>query len=270
MISSGFRLWLRRGPRAQTYAHLAVGALLTGCYTTSVLTGAPAGPEQTDHQWFLLWGAARISGKSGTECGPAGVAWSETKEGPLDVALTLLLAAGVGGALALKCSGMPAGEDHLCAAQAFSTGAALSTLVATRTVNYACRVEQAPGYASPPPPRPQRPLPAPSAARPASPDDAQDETSGSEPLAPAPAPRRASPPAKASVEEPSTQAPSQNRKPNRLTDEECFDSDQCQRLGKCTSDGARCVAASNASCRQSLNCQLLKKCIARNGECVRP
>jgi hypothetical protein len=110
-----------------------------GCFTTRVMSGRPAlGQEQTDRQWFLLAGFVNLSGAAGREC-TNGIAYAESKVGVVDMLIHLGLAAG--GALigVAACSTNDASVQSNCA----STGAtALTFLLGTRTVTYACAANE--------------------------------------------------------------------------------------------------------------------------------
>jgi hypothetical protein len=128
--------------RWKAVAAVAVMAVSqVGCYTTRVTSGRPAGgPEASERQWFLIGGLANLSAPAGREC-TNGVAWTESKQGVVDILIGLAL--GAGGALvgSLACPGT-SGDPALDAAVRTScatSGASLMTfLLGTRTVTYAC------------------------------------------------------------------------------------------------------------------------------------
>jgi len=128
--------------RWKAVAAVAVMALSqTGCYATRVMSGRPAGgPEVTERQWFLIGGLAPLSGPAGREC-TNGVAWVESKQGAVDILISIAL--GAGGALAggLACASNT-GDSNVDAAvrsSCASVGSGLLTgLLGTRTVTYAC------------------------------------------------------------------------------------------------------------------------------------
>lgn len=122
--------------RWQAVAAVAVLAVSqTGCFTTRVTSGRPpAGPEQTDRQWFLLAGLANLSGPAGREC-TNGIAYAESKVGVVDMLIHVGLAAG--GALigVAACSTNDEVTQRTCS----SAGASLMTfMLGTRTVTYTC------------------------------------------------------------------------------------------------------------------------------------
>jgi hypothetical protein len=127
-----------RWKSAAVIAVMAVSQV--GCFTTRITTGrAPAGPETTERQWFMIGGLAPLSPAAGTEC-TNGLSWAESQIGVVDVLINVGLAAG--GALigSLACSNAtdPV-ADAAARASCASTGASLLPfLLGTRTVKYTC------------------------------------------------------------------------------------------------------------------------------------
>ncbi len=241
---------------------IAIALSLPGCFTTSLMTSAPAGPAQSEKQWFLFWGATRISADAARECGAAGVAWSESKQDFSDLLISFGLAAATGYALSRSCNQ----GDTGCITSMASLGSSASTILATRTVEYACRVDSGAGIYTPPPKRTAAPKKAAAPVEPVEETPTDEGTAASAKSTGAKkAPQGTTKPAKAA----DTAPPVAPAKSAHLSDEDCFDSEQCQKFGRCSTDGTKCVAANNASCRQSLNCQVLKKCTARDGDCVK-
>lgn len=229
-----------------TTACVLCSVALPACYTTSVMTSSPAGPEIQDRQWFLLYGLANVSDPAGRECSE-GVAWSETKFGAGDFLLSVGMTVATGFALSQAC------DNNACTVSAWSAAPTLAGLLSSRTVTYACARSPAPKYSPPPrrePPSPPRPRPTAVTPRP----PPTEETEDAEPPRPEPDRSPAKAPPKAG---------------KRMADEECFESDFCQKYGKCASDGTKCVANSDAGCKQSLMCSAMGKCVARGGECVK-
>lgn len=234
-------------------------ASLSACYTTAVTTSARSGPEYSDKQWFLFYGAARVGSPAGGECGSSGVAWAESKQSFSDHLITFGITTAAGLAIGSNCE-----SDAACYAQAFSMGGVVASLLQTRTVSYGCRIDD---YPSAParrpvatPVRPAKAAPQ-ETERPATDRESEGSTAEEAPR-PVPAAKKATAPAKAL---PATAQPSK-----KLSDESCFESDFCQKYGRCASDGTRCVAPNDAACKLSLMCQVMGKCVARAGECVKP
>ena len=195
--------------------------LCSSCYHTAIQTRASSDGEHESHQWFLLWGAARVSDPPGQECSD-GLAYAESRLGVGDIAIGVLIGLATTGAIYWAC-----GDNNACKTGSFGAGGYLGTFVGTRTVTYGCRR----GY-SVPPARPQ-------------------------PRVLTPEPETAPP-----VHQTATASA-----PRSKTDA-CMESDFCTKYGRCVHDGKRCVATTDAGCKQSLTCQVSGKCTARNGECV--
>ena len=53
------------------------------------------------------------------------------------------------------------------------------------------------------------------------------------------------------------------------SDRQCTASVHCDRLGRCSRDGARCVAKSDADCQRALICSQGGACTASEGACIR-
>ena len=70
-------------PKPLILASAVASLLLSGCYTTRVETRTPVSGVYDDRQWFLLWGAVRVSDPAGKEC-PDGVAFADSEIGVLE------------------------------------------------------------------------------------------------------------------------------------------------------------------------------------------
>ncbi len=240
-------------------AILLLVTALPACYSTAIATSAHSGPEYSDKQWFLFYGAARLGSPAGGECGSSGLAWAESKQSFSDHLITLGITTAAGLAIGSNCE-----SDAACYAQAFSMGGVVASLLQTRTVTYGCRVDDYPSSPA------RRPVPAPARPAKAAPveterpatDRGSEDSTAEEVPRPVPAAKKAAAPAKA--------VPGAAQPSKKLSDESCFESDFCQKYGRCASDGTRCVAPNDAACKLSLMCQVMGKCVARAGECVKP
>lgn len=194
--------------------------LLPACYTTRVETRAPVSGVYDDRQWFLLWGAVRVSDPAGKEC-PDGVAFTESKMGVVDYLINAAIVVGTGLGLGAAC-----GDNMTCRNAAFGVGGFAGSLIGTRTVTYGCRA----GYAA---------LPSHPAARPAA---------APPPTVPDPAP--VTPPRPKTKDEVCLDSDfcskygrcaSDGKRCVATSDAGCKLSLGCQSGGKCRASGGECV-----------------------------
>ncbi len=128
-----------------SFAFLGLLGTATGCFHTKTSTGAPMGAQEyEDRQWFTLAGLVPLSSPAGGECGPQGMAMSDSRLSGMDV--LILIGLSVAGTVAgtSLCSKDAAGNVNVgCAV---GVGNLVPLLIGSRTVTYHC-AEAGPGVA---------------------------------------------------------------------------------------------------------------------------
>ncbi len=116
-------------------------AVLAGCYHTKTGTTAPrGGVTHEDRQWFALWGGIPLSGTAGSECGAAGMAYSDSRKSGMDILIDIGLSIGAFAAAGSICNlpDRPTAEQSSAYSTCMLGVTGLSALLGTRTVTYAC------------------------------------------------------------------------------------------------------------------------------------
>jgi hypothetical protein len=120
---------------------IIVALATPACFVTSTETSsAGVGPEIEHHQWFTGWGAVRLGGPAGGECG-AGLASSESGLGVGDLLIdgALALVAGLAGGALCPLPDQPTSGEATSYAACTSLFAGLGpALLARKTVRYRC------------------------------------------------------------------------------------------------------------------------------------
>ena len=135
----------------RTTSFLLAAAMLSmlagGCYRTKVQaagTGA-SGPTHQERQWFTIAGLVSLSDAAGAECGPSGIARSESLMSGTDILINVGLT--VLGGLAGSAACDPDAEPAAYASCVNSLALLVPFLFSTRTVEYSCVMTEPTGTA---------------------------------------------------------------------------------------------------------------------------
>ncbi|WP_437815103.1 hypothetical protein [Sorangium sp. So ce1078] len=124
---------------------MAIVAILvgvSGCYRTRTAATAPAAQNEIERrQWFLMGGLVPLSEPAAAECGPAGMATSDSRVSGSDILISsgLTVAGGLVGAAMCPLAKEPTDAEATGYASCVGVAATLlPSFLQSRTVSYRC------------------------------------------------------------------------------------------------------------------------------------